>query len=529
MLGYLFVATSPKNQNKEPKKRTGMNNGQVFFNEVEAYFNLRQPKINKPTNIYLVVRIDNTQKKYATGVKVYPTQWSTIKQEAVLSHRLTELDYRNNTIVNDRLNELQLRFTEFKHYICSNPERLGEVHTVLKQYLYKDEIMEKKENAFLWYRKAVDAPSNNVTDSTKNNYMTKLKILEDYVKTLDVDFLTFDMVNDKFVKGFQDWLFKPYDEKGNVRSTRTIHNTIVAIKTILCWADEKISPEAYNGVKNFKPTRVKQEKTKIVLTDEEILQLYNAELTGKQKEMRDVFILQCEMGQRFSDMCNLNNGKLNEDGNTYTIVQQKTKQQVTIPLSDTAKQILSEYNYEIPIYLLNITDKELKKIAQKAGLNREVLITKEVKGKIETITEPIWKHISSHLARRSFVTNWLKAGLDSHVIKGVTGHKTEEAFERYNKLSSEDAAQVMLKAKKKTDNTNKRDDSLWLELLLGNSDTGEYYAIDREVDVSQYELTSEEMNFITRTNDTFEVGTPSLKLKKILNRLMSLGIVVRLK
>ena len=63
------------------------------------------------------------------------------------------------------------------------------------------------------------------------------------------------------------------------------------------------------------------------------------------------------MGQRFSDMCNLNNGKLSEDGNTYTIVQQKTMQQVTIPLSDVAKQILSSYNYSIPVLLFDITDK----------------------------------------------------------------------------------------------------------------------------------------------------------------------------
>lgn len=339
-----------------------MNNGQVFFSEVRAYFNLRKPKGNKPTNIYLVVRIGNVQKKYATGVKVYPTQWNTIKQEAILNHRLTALDLYNNVIVNNRLDELRLRFLDFKYYI---------------------------------------------------------------------------------------WLFIPYDDKGNIRSTRTIHNTIVAIKTILCWADEKIGKEVCREIKEFKPTKVRQEKTKVVLTDEEITQLYKAKLTGRQKEIRDVFILQCEMGQRFSDMCNLNNGKLSEDGNTYTIVQQKTMQQVTIPLSDVAKQILSSYNYSIPVYLLDITDKELKKIAKEAGLNREVLITKEEKGRPVTNREPLWKHVSSHLARRSFVTNWLKAGLDSHIIKGVTGHRTEEAFKRYDKVSSEDAAQVMLKAQKK--------------------------------------------------------------------------------
>lgn len=46
---------------------------QVFINEiVKANFNLRQPKSERPTNIYLIVRINQKQAKLSTGVKVYP-------------------------------------------------------------------------------------------------------------------------------------------------------------------------------------------------------------------------------------------------------------------------------------------------------------------------------------------------------------------------------------------------------------------------------------------------------------------------
>ena len=37
--------------------------GQFFFNELQARFNLREPKANKPTNIYLVCRISGKQVK----------------------------------------------------------------------------------------------------------------------------------------------------------------------------------------------------------------------------------------------------------------------------------------------------------------------------------------------------------------------------------------------------------------------------------------------------------------------------------
>ena len=46
---------------------------QVFINEiVKANFNLRQPKSERPTNIYLIVHINQKQVKLPTGVKVCP-------------------------------------------------------------------------------------------------------------------------------------------------------------------------------------------------------------------------------------------------------------------------------------------------------------------------------------------------------------------------------------------------------------------------------------------------------------------------
>lgn len=44
-------------------------NEQFFMNEMSCNFNLRQPKGEKPTNIYLVVRLNRKQVKLTTGVK----------------------------------------------------------------------------------------------------------------------------------------------------------------------------------------------------------------------------------------------------------------------------------------------------------------------------------------------------------------------------------------------------------------------------------------------------------------------------
>ena len=48
---------------------------QIFINEMQARFNLRKPRSEKPTNLYLVCRINNKQVKLSTGVKIYPDHW----------------------------------------------------------------------------------------------------------------------------------------------------------------------------------------------------------------------------------------------------------------------------------------------------------------------------------------------------------------------------------------------------------------------------------------------------------------------
>ena len=76
---------------------------QNFFNEIKANFNLRDCKSNKPTNVYMIVIINGKKYHLPTGVKVYPDQWNKAKQEAYISHRLTEMDNLNNEIVNKKM------------------------------------------------------------------------------------------------------------------------------------------------------------------------------------------------------------------------------------------------------------------------------------------------------------------------------------------------------------------------------------------------------------------------------------------
>ncbi|RZK18616.1 MAG: site-specific integrase, partial [Flavobacterium sp.] len=77
----------------------------------------------------------------------------------------------------------------------------------------------------------------------------------------------------------------------------------------------------------------------------------------------------------------------------------------------------------------------IKDIGMQAGIDSPVILTK-YKGatKIEK-SEPKFKFLSSHSARRTFVTLSLEKGMRPEVVMSITGHKDYATFKKYIKLT----------------------------------------------------------------------------------------------
>ena len=189
---------------------------QVFINDMSANFNLRRPKGDKPTNIYLVVRVGRRQIKLSTGVKVYPDHWNVRKQEAYISVRLSELDNLNNTIVNDKLEELKMNFAEYKQYLCDHPNELDRGVELLKKYVYKNNIMEGQSvvlNPISWLEGNIKEDANLTNtgrNSTKNQYLSYLKKFSKFLEVKGIELKAFEEIDSKLLSSFRDYLANEY-------------------------------------------------------------------------------------------------------------------------------------------------------------------------------------------------------------------------------------------------------------------------------------------------------------------------------
>ena len=105
----------------------------------------------------------------------------------------------------------------------------------------------------------------------------------------------------------------------------------------------------------------------------------------------------------------------------------------------------SQYNYavdQVPCGLcIQYFNKYLKVIMKEIGLNDLVTYSFTKGGKLVTVTREKWELISSHTARRSAATNmYLTGRMKTFEIMKLTGHRSEQNFFRYIRLSGDDTA-----------------------------------------------------------------------------------------
>jgi len=432
---------------------------QIFINQIQCNFNLRQPKANKPTNIYLVVYLNNKQVKLSTGVKVYPEHWNIRKQQAYVNARLSKLDNNNNTIANDRLSELKDMFLEFKHYLCEHPTDIENSITILRTRIYKNTMTTeiKKKSATTVMKEIIDA--KQAASSTKEQQKLNVGKFERYLKENNISD-TWESMNLNTFESYQKYLVD--NGRGSVTIRNIIQNTLFPLlKKVskrmdipFMWHNSNL--ESFESVKDESNKELASNK-KVTLTEEQLKQLYDHPITGterqikKNTEIRDLFVLQCLVGQRVGDMQKFFNGdnERDEEEDTISIIQQKTKARAIIPLTPLAKEIISKYqNTELKYYKPSNSNlnAELRIIAEEAGLNTPITF-EDKDGKQ---VKPLFELVHTHTARHTFITIMCRRDIPKETIIIATGHEDTKMIDKvYSHLSNKDKAQKVSTAFKK--------------------------------------------------------------------------------
>ncbi|MDD3040916.1 phage integrase SAM-like domain-containing protein [Bacteroides sp.] len=224
------------------------------------------------------------------------------------------------------------------------------------------------------------------------------------------------------------------------------HNTIVGYIQKIQTLVRRAAMYNYAVDNTYNEIDLETEPTNAVfLSMNEITRIYYYKFVNQDKRMakeriRDLFVLGCLTALRYSDYSTLTADNLQD---RYIVKRtKKTNVDVKVPAHDYVLEIFAKYHGCIPCKLcIQYFNKYLKVIMKEIGLTDKIAYSFTKGGRLQTVTKEKWQLISSHTARRSAATNmYLTGRMKTLEIMRLTGHRTEQNFFRYIRLTNDDTA-----------------------------------------------------------------------------------------
>ena len=462
-----------------------------IFNSSSLNFNLREPYKNKSTNIYAVIKINKKQIKIPTELKINSWQWDKKKQIPIIDSMTNKEDRDNLISIFNIICGMRFAFINYFLYICSSDQSPNEdsVKNYMLNFLNKKSM--KKENlkkgngrkpkattllkkAFEIYYKEMHS---KIKESSIETNRIRLKAFFDYCSEKEKDAQS--MLSQIGINEYQDYLIKKSKkekDKGYKRydSTKTINNKCELIERLvnkvmvgnIAFTRYHISPIKYNQLEEV--NQKGEDKKRRPLNQEEIDKLINClNLNDKEREYRDLFLLECYVSCRVSDIPKIFNKeeqKICNVGDYEFIVINTQKESVrsVIWINDVVKEIIERYKsgfkHANPLNknFKSEYNKVIKTISKKAELNS---IETYINAHNEKEEKYLYEIISSHYARYTFIYNGLfKFGFTPIELKDFTGHRDDRMINECYKVETvEDTVNNAYKAIKRVLNKNTDD------------------------------------------------------------------------
>jgi len=377
----------------------------------------------------------------STPFQISPKNWNPAKQII------------RNTVDIPEKDDINQKLGQIKVNIISNFNRLnGSIHLVDKSWLtnlvnstINKTVLQNKVTliSFIeqYNEKAKTQPSphtgrllSKARISTLNLTLNKFN---DFSKErYQIDFPDITM---KFYYDFYEWA----ESKGY-----TLNYIAKFISTLIQYMEESYILKLHNNLeyKSSKFRAFTEVPDEIYLSKKELKRIEEVDLSKFDKAVdiaRDLFLIGAYTSLRVSDFNSLSESNLIElkDKKFIKVATQKTGEPVVIPIHPVINRILDKRNGKLPPKLLNHDiNIHLKLIGKEAKIN-DLFTKKQTRGgKVVITKKPKYEHIKTHTARRSFCTNAFLAGIDSISIMAISGHKKEENFLKYIRVTKEQIA-----------------------------------------------------------------------------------------
>jgi len=421
-------------------------------NEVKFYLDRRNDKegklIEQDIMILMYFSFEGKRLQFYTGQRIDIAKWDNEKGR-VKKNNINSKGYTSSDI-NGTLSDVEVKVKDIYNEAKAlklDPS-VNYMREQLKERLIKDQKKTpptEKESFIKLFENYIQITGQIRSYAYIKQLKSTVKHLERFAKAKNIS-LTYSTINESFFERFRSYYI---DDLGN--SDNSFAGAIKRLKNFMRWAtDRRANGKNFEYLKFKAPERYKGKV--IFLLWAEFLQLYNAKIENTHLQtIRDMFIFQSMTGMRFGDMYNLKKENINKGFIKH--YQEKTDEYISIPINVYAREVLEkykDYSTELPLPRMEnqVYNRSLKDLFKEAKLNRTVEIIKTKGTEVIKEFKPLHEVASSHMARRNFIGISIEKGIESEIVKSMSGHaKDSRAFGRYYEISDKKKLSAMNKFK----------------------------------------------------------------------------------
>lgn len=390
-------------------------------------FYLKDPKSASETMLYFSVSIYGKRIKRSLGVKLKPSNWTGTRVKTLANDSESKnLKIENATNI---LKEIE------REYLLQNIPLSKEI--IEKEFDCRVNPEEKQapKSFFDVFNEFIEVSKPTKSINTIKTYTTCKNHLKQFSEEESIN-----LVFDKIDMNFYDNIMAYFLEKEFLNST--IGKYFKILKTFMNWANSRL----YHNNQTFKKYLIFNDDSEKIKLNADLVEIFRTtDFEDEYKNIvRDIFIISCYTGLRFSDIQTLKIENIVD--NFITVHIHKTRDVLNIPLMDIPKNIINDHiekygNLKVPTN--QFCNREIKKMFKKIGFNGIVEFTKHSGKKNIVVRKNAYDYLTMHYGRIFFVTNSLKRGMGEEFIRKITGHKDYKSFKKYVQFSKEMVAEQL--------------------------------------------------------------------------------------
>ena len=390
-----------------------------------------------------------------SGYRILPQYWSNkthiVKQQNLFTDSYTEEDQ----------NDLKNGLTQLKEVVLNGMARLTNSGKTIDRKNLLDLIDQHHgkqsrmaETLSQYFDRFIKEAESGMR--LHQNKQKKEKYKPSTIKSMKGFVSQFDNFRGDRVFTFDSMTMDLYDDLVNFfinkgYSPNTIGRNIKYIKSMMRSAREE-GLHNNQEIERRKFKTIREEVENIYLTEHELILISNLDLQDQKilDEARDIFLIGCYTLQRFSDYSRIRPEmirKLSGGTKVIDLIQMKTGERVIIPIRTELDILLKKYDYSVPKTYEQKVNQRIKEVAKLAGIIEPIPVQKTRGGLQVKETKPKYQLIVTHTARRTGCTNLYLAGVPTLDIMKLSGHKSENEFLKYIKVTKEETAEKLAKTK----------------------------------------------------------------------------------